>query len=562
MPFFRDLLLLGGLVAALLTVRAYERRLAVPAAPQLSVALPRPALPVAAVEHGSSADPTSPAATASKKMSSDENEFNHNGQLPQSAGKQTRTGIIDSFEPYSPKMIDDAPQSPPKLIDLPPPTPPKLVETVEPIPTSSPEHEPPPVKFFETETRATSIGYVVDCSSSMVGEKFQAVCLKLAESILALKRDQDFFVVFFNQSFFPMTGSAAPKLVPADLGNKRAILTFLQSAQASGGTNPEPALQFMTTVRPDVIYLLTDGEFSPLGQATYRGFEDAGIVVHTIGFETDGRVEVLEEIARRTSGTYQAAARGAPGASLLFASDQAVRAALSGTDPVKRREAARAAMLRGLPFEIHLIDMLRDSDADLRDTIQNELRDAADGSDFGPASPDDIDGAIRRWKLWRTLRGAGRSRILSALQNNDPDSQAVAAAVARAMKIDAPDEFIAALKGSPPNVVRELRSALVNCSRGEDFGPSEDATVMQVAEAADRWQGWRDAVLAREAAAQRELRIKRAADLLTQAKNLIGINDAAVDRRYRELMVDYGDTPAGAEARRLLEASVRRETAD
>jgi hypothetical protein len=550
MAILKDLLLVCCLLTALLVVRTFDR---------LNPATDFPALratpPTSAA--GATDAPMLPDGTGASTVPSGDAGPAPDDQLVDGQGTQPRTGIIDSFEPYPTKLIDEPPPSPPKLVDTPPPAPPKLVEIEEPPPPPAPEPEPPPVKFFETETRAKSVGYVVDCSSSMSGEKFQAVCMKLADSILTLKRDQEFFVVFFNDQFFPMTGSAVPKLVQADSKNKRAILGFLRSAQASGGTNPEPALQFMTTLRPDIIYLLTDGEFSPLNDATYRGFGDAGIVVHTLGFETGGRVAILEEIARRTSGTYQPAARGASASSLLFAPEQTVRAALKGADPALRRDAARAAVLRGLQLQIQLIEMLRDSDSDLRETILDELREAAGGSDFGPADAADTEAAIRRWKLWRILREAPRQRLMTTLAGNDPDGRWVAAAVARATELDAPDELIAAMRKPPSNARAELRAALVYCSGGEDFGPELGATDAEAMAAADRWQAWRDAVIAREAASRREKKIRRAADLLTQAKNLIGINDEAVERRYRELVDEFGDTPAGEEARVLLKAMAR-----
>lgn len=546
----RDSLLVGSLLAALVVVHALDGR-----KPGPNVT-PRPPIPPT-VNHGIPVDSEasnhtqSPHVPTAEKGSPGADQLASGQDLLPADG---RIGIIDSFEPYSPKLIDEAPPAPPKLIDTPPAPPPKLVEIDDPGPPRVPEPEPPPVRFFETETRANSVGYVVDCSGSMAGERFQAVCLKLAESILALKREQEFFVVFFSDSFFPMTGSAVPKLVRANSENKRAILKFLTSAQAGGGTDPQPALRFMTTVRPAVIYLLTDGEFTPLDEATYEGFKNAGIVVHTLGFETGGQVAVLQETARRTSGTYQPTARGAASGNLLFAPERMVREALSAADPALRRDAAKAAVLRGLSFEIQLIDMLGDSDADLRDTIREELREAASGSDFGPATADDIEAAIRRWKLWRTLRAAPRARILATLQGSDPDGRWVAAGVARATKLDAPDEYIAALRAGPASALTELRAALVHYSRGEDFGPAHEATAAQVAEAADRWQAWRDTVLVREAATRRAQKVRRAADLLTQAKNLIGANDAAVERRYRELVNDFGDTPGGEEARNLLEA--------
>lgn len=548
MAILKDSLLTCCLLAALFVVRSFDRLKPATDLPQSPASLPAGSLAseIDALKLPEGSE-SSTIPTAGQAPVPDE-------RLADGQGKQPRTGIIDSFEPYPTKLVDEPLPPPPRLIDIPPPAPPKLVELEEPPPPPVAEPEPPPVKFFETETRATSIGYVVDCSSSMNGEKFQNVCLKLAESILALTRDQEFFVVFFNDNFFPMTGSAPPKLVRADSSNKRAILQFLTSAQATGGTEPEPALRFMNTVRPDIIYLLTDGEFSPLDELTYQAFNDAGIKVHTLGFETGGRIAILEEIARRTSGTYQPASRGAPSTNLLFAPDQTVRAAFEDADPALRRDAARVAVLRGLKFQVQLIDMLRDSDADLRETILEQLREAADGSDFGPTDEDDVEAAVRRWKLWRLLREAGRSRLLAALTGSDPDSRWVAAGVARATKLDAPDEFITAMRMPPSNARAELRAALVRCSGGDDFGPAPGATDEQVAEAADRWQGWRDAVIAREAAQRREKKMRRAADLLNQAKNLIGVNNAAVERRYRELVADYGDTPAGEEARVLLKA--------
>lgn len=556
MLILRDSLVFGGLLSALAFVYAIDRWKSLN--DDVSVATTIEAIRAEAATNG--AEPAT-VVTGSIRLA-DEDEDETVAELGRVEGIKVdgnRTGIIDSFEPYSARMIDTPPPPPPSLIESPPPSAPAIaiVEIDESPPSTDPE--PPRVRFFETEVRAQSVGYVVDCSSSMEGEKFQAVRLRLAESIGNLSRNQRFFVIFFNDRFFPMTGSAAPQLVRADAAHKRDILRFLRSAQASGGTNPEPALQFMTRIGPDVVYLLTDGEFNPLSESTYQGFKDAGIVVHTLGFETSGRVAILDEIAQRTAGTYQPAARGPSSSGLLFASEQEIKRALSGTDLERRRAAVSAAILQVLPFENQLIDMLGDSDTELRATIRDALRESAGGSDFGPETPNDVDAAIRRWKLWRTLRNAGRTRLVAALEGSDPDALWVAAAIARATQLDAPDAFIAALRASPHHVIRELRAALVHCSGGEDFGPALDATGDEVGKAADLWQAWRDAALAREAIVNRERRVQRAAELLSLAKRLIGVNDAAVKKRYEELIADYGDTPAGEEARSLLEALLRQQ---
>lgn len=542
MLIVRDSLLFGSLIAAMLVVYAIDQWDPRNVAAGVGTPLTSNGIPTPTDYLGTS----SKTGTEADQITND--EFDRVEKLE---AEQARTGIIDSFEPYTPRIIAEASPPPPSLVIVPAPQPPALVELAE--PPQAPAEAPPPVRFFETEARAQSVGYVVDCSSSMEGEKFQAVCLKLAESIMHLKRDQGFHVVFFSDSFYPMTGSASPKLVPADSDHKRSILGFLSSARANGGTNPEPALRFMTAVDPDIVYLLTDGEFSPLSESTYQGFKDANIVVHTLGFETGSRVAILDEIARRTGGTYQPAARGPSSAGLLFSPAPMVKKGLSSRNPDLRSAAVFASIVRGLPFLNDLIDLIGDVDLDLQGTIQDHLVEEAAGSDFGPADADDVEDAKMRWKLWRTLRNAQKDRLLQTLGAGDPNACWVAASIIRSRQLDVPDELIAAMRSSPPgNALAEIHASLLQCSGGEDFGPAVNATSDEIATAAGLWQAWRDAALAREAVIQRERRVERAAQLLRQAKNLIGVNDEAVERRYRELVADYGDTPAGEEARILL----------
>lgn len=467
-----------------------------------------------------------------------------NGQQP----PPTR-GIITHFEPFVPRIIEEPPPEP-KVVEPPEPEPPKLVET----PPAPPPPEPKRVEFFETETKAVSVGFVVDCSESMKGEKFRAVCDELARSILDLDRRQKFFVVFFNHQFFPMSGSSAkPRLEPADQVNKRAILDFLRNARAEGGTNPEPALQFMATLAPDVVYLLTDGEFDSLSDATYAQLAKSRIAVHTIGFELGGRSPNLEEIARRTSGTYRAVAKTTATNGLFLANPSAVKAALRSPDKAIRREAALMALLRQLPCVDDVISMLSDADPAIGAGIHDELLIAASGSDFGPANAADVPAAVQRWKLWWSLRSASRAQIVSALAAPEQDTRWVAAARARTAKIEAYDELINMLRTSASPAWNEAHAALVGISGGRDFGPAAGASPADVAAAADGWAAWRKAVREEEARVARETRCKQAADYLRRAK----LYDPAsrpdmVESLCRDVISRYPDTPAADEARNLL----------
>ena len=461
------------------------------------------------------------------------------------------TGIVAGFEAFKPELLPQKPPMQPELTKQ--PAPPPVVP--EPIELVVDKPQPSKIEFFATETKAVSVGFVVDCSSSMGGVKFQAVCAELAKSITALKPDQQFFVVFFNEGFFPMTGNSHQrKLMPANRENKRDFLRWLQGARSGGGTNPEPALQFMVGLGPEVIYLLTDGAFSPLNPTTYNNLNAARIVVHTIGFETGGPIPILQEIASRTSGTFRSAVMTGINSGLFFAEQRIVSAALADADPSVRREAVSVALIRELPIVGEMISMLADSDAAVRSEVHDELRNLAQGTDFGPADAGDIPDAIQRWKLWWSLRKSSRDKLLGHLKGGDADTRWVAASLARTSGLDAPDELIAAMRVAPSRVVwEELHTAIVQCCVGQDFGPAPTASAEQVVEAADRWAVWRVEEREKEARELLAKRIKIAAEKLRLARLLIDRNPDAVMRRCRELMSDFADTPSAAEAKLLFE---------
>ena len=461
-------------------------------------------------------------------------------------------GIIADFVPFTGELIRSREPVPTDLMEpaKPPPSD-HVADPPQPVLLDTPP--PKKVEFFETETRAHSVGFVVDCSSSMDGARFEAVRAELAKSISQLKSDQKFFVVFFNDGFFPMTGnSPRPQLVSADHKNKQQILAFLRNASSSGGTNPEPALQFMAGLRPDVIYLLTDGGFSPLQPGTYHQLTAARIAVHTIGFETGYAVPILEEIAKRTLGTYRSAGMGNVGPSLFLQDPPVIRAALSHIDPAVRKEAISVAITRQLPFVKDLIEMLGDADQTVRQTVREELRNVAEGTDFGPRDDGDLPAAITRWNRWWNLRKATKDVLLSGLQGGDPDELWIAASLIRTNRVSVPDECIAAMKTAPSPVWQELRAAIRHNCPGQDFGPPDAATTEQVADAADQWAAWRAEERERAERERLAKRIKLAKEKMRLARDLIEDNPEAVIRRCRELIRNFADTPSAEEAKVLL----------
>ncbi len=53
------------------------------------------------------------------------------------------------------------------------------------------------------------------------------------------------------------------KLLPATPENVTQTLDWLKYVECGGGTNPLPGLLMALQLRPDAIYLLTDGKFDP-----------------------------------------------------------------------------------------------------------------------------------------------------------------------------------------------------------------------------------------------------------------------------------------------------------
>ncbi len=150
---------------------------------------------------------------------------------------------------------------------------------------------------------AKRIVYVVDRSGSML-HTFFFVQQELKRSINGLRRSQKFHVIFFNEGA-PL--EPPPRdLVSAIGGRKQAFFKFLSRVNPSGGTNPEPAIRRALSLKPDLVYLLSDGiDFDPgLLERLARWNRDVGAKFFTIAYVDQTGREILEAIARETEGDF------------------------------------------------------------------------------------------------------------------------------------------------------------------------------------------------------------------------------------------------------------------
>ena len=152
-----------------------------------------------------------------------------------------------------------------------------------------------------------SVAYVCDASGSMI-DKFDALRRQLDLSVSRLKPVQSFNVIFFHDQ--RAAALSAGGLVQGLTKQKRRAADFFNDVIPSGATNPLPALELALRQQPDLIWLLTDGDFPDnegvlefLRQRNPKG----KVRINTIAFvdRGDGYEQVLRRIAAENRGEFR-----------------------------------------------------------------------------------------------------------------------------------------------------------------------------------------------------------------------------------------------------------------
>jgi hypothetical protein len=157
-----------------------------------------------------------------------------------------------------------------------------------------------------------SFVFVIDRSASMGSGGLGAIgaaAKELEAQLDSLSADQVFQVVAYNQSAVYFTGR---ELVAATAANKRALVAFVRNLADFGQTEHERGLLAALRLKPEVIYLLTDGGDPHLkgGQLKYLR-EQAGerTTIHCLHFGTGSEDAIppdhfLRRLAAETHGSY------------------------------------------------------------------------------------------------------------------------------------------------------------------------------------------------------------------------------------------------------------------
>lgn len=157
--------------------------------------------------------------------------------------------------------------------------------------------------FFGLRARGQFFVYVVDCSGSMLDDdRLTRATIELRKSVMALAEPQKFEVIFYNNESIPMPGGPRPRT--ADLQNKTQLLSWLRLIEPDGGTEPRPAIKQGISLKPDAIFLLSDGEFPEGTVAEVAKLNTRKIPIHCVDLAGGMAGDHLKKIAEASGGQY------------------------------------------------------------------------------------------------------------------------------------------------------------------------------------------------------------------------------------------------------------------
>jgi hypothetical protein len=157
--------------------------------------------------------------------------------------------------------------------------------------------------FFGLHARGQFFVYVVDCSLSMVDDdRFTRATLELRRSVMALVEPQKFEVIFYNREAIPMPGGPRPRT--ADLQAKNQLIAWLRLIEPDGGTDPRPAMKQAISLKPDAVFLLSDGEFPEGTVDEVAKLNTRKIPIHCVDLAGGLAGDHLKRIAAASGGQY------------------------------------------------------------------------------------------------------------------------------------------------------------------------------------------------------------------------------------------------------------------
>ncbi|MDZ4820236.1 MAG: VWA domain-containing protein [Planctomycetota bacterium] len=168
--------------------------------------------------------------------------------------------------------------------------------------------------LFGLEGEGKRFVYVLDRSGSMgdpENKPIQAARAELIRSVKSLDDVQQFFIVHYNHEprVFNPTGVRG-RLIYATDENQKSAEQFIDHISPEGGTNHYKALQVAIKLRPDAIFMLTDGEevddLTADELAKLQKLNEGLAQIHVVQFsQKEHSSNSLVELAKKNRGKHR-----------------------------------------------------------------------------------------------------------------------------------------------------------------------------------------------------------------------------------------------------------------
>lgn len=157
--------------------------------------------------------------------------------------------------------------------------------------------------FFDVRSKGTFFIFVIDSSGSMADDfRLFRAKQELRRCINKMRSPQRYLVIFYNDQI-RMTNGGIPS--SSETLEKRRTSAWLNSINAIGGTDPRGAMSRAIGLKPDAVFLLSDGEF-PEGTASQIGVQNLNthVPIHCIDLAGGLGAVQLKAIAEESGGRY------------------------------------------------------------------------------------------------------------------------------------------------------------------------------------------------------------------------------------------------------------------
>lgn len=164
--------------------------------------------------------------------------------------------------------------------------------------------------FFHISAQGQHFCYVVDCSSSMEDEHAIAMArTELNASLRRLDASKQFQILFYDSELHPLVDRGR-EIFFATETNRTLARQFMSSQQPNNRALHKPALLAALRSKPDVIFLLTDGQLPELSARDLHDLKTSNkrrIQINVIEFGKGARLgrNWLEQLAQDHRGMYR-----------------------------------------------------------------------------------------------------------------------------------------------------------------------------------------------------------------------------------------------------------------